>query len=98
MSQATTTFSTELPIFTQEVENYLDNVVQHGTDQQLFIASYLQGHFAVVAGQSDLKGFQTISQFNELMEQSLNNAFTNNELEADDQKQVWSLWNTFTQG
>ncbi|MEO9944700.1 YfcL family protein [Paraglaciecola sp.] len=98
MSQVTTNFSSDLAEFTKQVEHYLDNVVQHGTDEQLFTASYLQGHFAVVAGQSSLEEFETITQFKELMEQSLNKAFAANELEADDQKQVWSLWNTFIQG
>ncbi|MFT2092429.1 YfcL family protein [Paraglaciecola sp. 2405UD69-4] len=95
MSQVITNFSKDLSEFTDQVEQYLDNVVQHGTDEQLFIASYLQGHFAVVAGQSSLEQFTEISQFNELMEQSLHKAFTAKELEEDDQKQVWDLWQSF---
>ncbi len=82
----------ELSLFIQQTESYLDQVVEHGNDQQLFIASYLQGHFAVEAGQSQVQGMTQIAQLSELMKTSLDNAFANNELVADDQQQVLSLW------
>lgn len=82
----------ELISFIQKTENYLDKVVEHGTDQELFIASYLQGHFAVAAGQSQVKQMTQIQQLNELMNTSLAAAFDNNELATEDQKQVQSLW------
>ena len=34
-----------------DIEASLDDVVNHGSDDELFIASYLQGHFAVEARQ-----------------------------------------------
>lgn len=83
-----------LTSFIQETEAYLDQVVEHGNDQELFIASYLQGHFAVQAGQSQVQGMTHVEQLSELMDTSLNHAFANNELEVDDQKQVLSLWQT----
>jgi hypothetical protein len=82
----------ELTFFIQKTELYLDQVVEHGNDQALFIASYLQGHFAVVAGQSQVQQMTQIEQLSELMDKSLTTAFTNNELVADDQKQVLGLW------
>ena len=82
----------ELSYFIQQTENYLDQVVEHGNDQELFIASYLQGHFAVEAGQSQVQGMTQIAQLSELMKTSLDNAFANNELVADDQAQVLDLW------
>ena len=82
----------ELSYFIQQTENYLDQVVEHGNDQELFIASYMQGHFAVEAGQSQVQGMTQIAQLSELMKTSLDNAFANNELVADDQAQVLDLW------
>lgn len=82
----------ELTSFIQNTENYLDKVVEHGNDQALFIASYLQGHFAVAAGQSQVQQMTQVEQLNALMNTSLAAAFENNELVADDQQQVLTLW------
>jgi hypothetical protein len=82
----------ELTSFIQKTEEYLDQVVGHGNDQELFIASYLQGHFAVVAGKSQVLQMTQIEQLAELMNTSLVAAFDNNELAADDQQQVLGLW------
>jgi hypothetical protein len=84
----------ELTSFLQKTESYLDQVVEHGNDQELFIASYLQGHFAVEAGQSQVQQMTQIKQLAELMDTSLTSAFSNNELAIDDQQQVLSLWQT----
>jgi hypothetical protein len=80
--------------FIQKTERYLDQVVGHGNDQELFIASYLQGHFAVVAGQSQVQQMTQVEQLSELMRVSLDYAFNNNELVEDDQQQVLNLWQT----
>jgi len=82
----------ELTLFIQKTEDYLDQVVEHGNDQELFITSYLQGHFAVAAGQSQVRHMTQIRQLDELMNTSLDAAFDNNELAVDDQQQVLSLW------
>lgn len=37
-----------------QIESALDSVVDHGSDEELFIASYLQGHFAVIARQQEM--------------------------------------------
>ena len=84
----------QLIAFIQKTECYLDQVVEHGNDQELFIASYLQGHFAVEAGQSQVQQMTQVQQLAELMDVSLSTAFSNNELTADDQQQVLSLWQT----
>ena len=84
----------ELASFIQKTERYLDQVVEHGNDQQLFIASYLQGHFAVVAGQSQVKKMTQVEQLAELMHTSLTAAFENKELAVEDQEQVLLLWQT----
>ena len=84
--------SDELTCFIHRTERYLDEVVGHGNDQELFIASYLQGHFAVVAGQSQVQNMTQVAQLSGLMHTSLTMAFDNNELVADDQQQVLGLW------
>lgn len=82
----------ELNGFIQQTEVYLDQVVGHGDDQALFIASYLQGHFAVAAGQSQVQAMTKVQQLAQLMQISLDSAFANSELEEEDQRQVSSLW------
>ena len=81
--------------FISQVEQTLDQVVDTGSDQELFIASYLQGHFAVMAGQSQVQNMQLITELDKLMQDSLTQAFANNELAPDDQTQVWALWHSF---
>ncbi len=88
----------ELASFIQRTERYLDQVVEHGNDQQLFIASYLQGHFAVVAGQSQVQQMTLIEQLEKLMHTSLSLAFENKELALEDQEQVLRLWQTLQVG
>jgi len=58
----------------------------------LFIASYLQGHFAVEARQLEMQEDATVAMLNDKMLESLNSAFANNELESEDAKQVKALW------
>lgn len=82
----------ELTLFIKKTEKYLDQVVENGSDQELFIASYLQGHFAVAAGQSQVRNMSQVTQLNDLMETSLDAAFDNNELDKSDQNQVLKLW------
>jgi hypothetical protein len=83
---------TSLEAFILRTEAYLDNVVEHGDDQALFIASYLQGHFAVAAGQSQVRKMTQVDELAKLMDDSLTSAFDNNELIDNDQQQVQELW------
>lgn len=75
-----------------EIEALLDDVVNHGSDDELFIASYLQGHFAVEARQLEMREDASLELLNEKMLSSLESAFKNNELESEDAKQVKALW------
>ncbi|MFT5676796.1 MAG: hypothetical protein ACI808_002745 [Paraglaciecola sp.] len=89
--------SSECESFIEQTQEYLDTVVINGSDHELFIASYLTGHFALVVGQAqvekDAAGEQmSIVHLNGLMLNSLDSAFLQNELEKDEQKQVLSLW------
>ncbi|GGF53696.1 YfcL family protein [Alteromonas lipolytica] len=83
------------PAFVQAVESIdtaLDGVVDHGSDDELFIASYLQGHFAVEARKLELDDTASVASLDEALRQSLQDAFTNNELEPADQQAVFALW------
>ena len=75
-----------------KIESALDDVVNHGSDDELFIASYLQGHFAVESRQLEMQQDATLALLNTQIRSSLESAFANNELEADDAKQVSALW------
>ncbi|MFT4937456.1 MAG: hypothetical protein ACI88A_000471 [Paraglaciecola sp.] len=91
----------ECESFVEQTQAYLDAVVVNGSDQELFIASYLTGHFALVVGQAqvdqDSAGEQmSIKYLNVLMLNSLEAAFLENELEKDEQKQVLGLWKKMT--
>ncbi|WP_269521206.1 YfcL family protein [Alteromonas sp. BMJM2] len=75
-----------------KIEAALDDVVNHGDDDELFIASYLQGHFAVESRQLEMKENATMNQLDDNMTTSLERAFANNELEKNDAKRVNALW------
>lgn len=75
-----------------EMQLQFDSVVDSGTDQELFISGYLSGHFTLVASQCCLNGLTTLKQLNEQMLLSLQTAFSNGELESDDQQQVLVFW------
>lgn len=74
------------------IEAALDDVVNYGSDEELFIASYLQGHFAVEAKQLEMDASASLSLLDSNMNASLGKAFANNELEPDDAALVRALW------
>ncbi|MDB2331164.1 YfcL family protein [Alteromonas sp.] len=74
------------------IEAALDDVVNHGSDDELFIASYLQGHFAVEARQVEMQSDGSLAMLNEKMRDSLGRAFENNELDNSDAARVTQLW------
>lgn len=76
----------------ERIDSALDAVVDHGSDDELFIASYLQGHFAVEARKLELDESASIEKLNSVMQQSLDQAFSNNELAPEDQQAVAALW------
>ncbi len=85
---------TETPLskFIENAESFLDDIVDCGTDQELFVAGYLHGHFSLVISQLDTDNFQFKQVLNDAMYESLQRAFEQGELEPDDQAEVFSLW------
>lgn len=82
--------------FVAQTECYLDDVVIEGSDQELFIASYLSGHFSLVVSRVELQKNWDINHLNQIMLESLSSVFAQNELLEEDQKQVLVLWKKLT--
>lgn len=74
------------------IERKLDSVVDEGSDDDLFIASYLQGHFAVESRRLEAHADSTLETLMQVMQTSLDQAFENGELEESDQSLVLTLW------
>ncbi|MCC2605904.1 YfcL family protein [Planctobacterium marinum] len=69
-----------------------DQVVEQGSDQDLFVAGYLSGHFSLVVSQCQLQGQESIEALNQGMLASLDKAFADGELEETDQSDVKAFW------
>lgn len=82
---------------TDKMQAHLDSFIADGSDHELFIASYLHGHFDVaVANVEKLieKGEDNpILTLHRLLETQLKSAFENNELSDQDAQQVTELFN-----
>jgi hypothetical protein len=83
--------------YVSEVLAYFDNVVEQGTDQQLFIASYLQGHFSLVISQVLSLPNSSMEQIDAIMRTNLKQAFGQGELSPQDQLQTLNLWSRLYQ-
>ncbi|MDG6097045.1 YfcL family protein [Alteromonas sp. ZYF713] len=90
--------SDEFVTVVEKIDSALDGVVDHGSDDELFIASYLQGHFAVEARKLELDETASVEKLSQTMQQSLEQAFANNELEPADQQAVAVLWQKLLNG
>ena len=78
--------------FVNQTEQALGAVVDNGSDQQLFIASYLHGHFSLVTAQRVSAGCLDLHKLDQTLSSSLQRAFADNELEEADQLEVVALW------
>lgn len=69
----------------KRAEQYFSDIVESGTDQQLFISGYVQGHFFLVLAQCQRNEVATSEQLQLALTNSLDDAFENKELEVSDQ-------------
>lgn len=69
-----------------------DGVVETGSDEELFISGYLNGHFSLVASQCINEQLFSTEKLNEKMQASLSTAFDSGELEPVDQQRVYAFW------
>lgn len=74
------------------IQHKFDQVVEQGSDQDLFVAGYLSGHFSLVVSQCQLQGQETVEALNLGMLASLDKAFSDGELEETDQQDVKTFW------
>jgi hypothetical protein len=81
-----------------KMQVHLDSFIADGSDHELFIASYLHGHFDVaVANVEKLieRGEDNpISTLQATLDAQLQKAFENNELSSEDAGQVTALFNS----
>ena len=78
--------------YVSSLEEALLSFVEHGSDSELFLSSYLQGHVDVIIAEHFLKSHSDTSSVFEQVNQSLQSAFNDNELEGDDQQAVSKMW------
>ncbi len=69
-----------------------DKVVDSGSDDELFYAGYLNGHFSLAASQAELAGDISAAGLHRHMQASLAKARADNELEAQDFLAVERMW------
>lgn len=86
---------------TDKMQGHLDSFIAHGSDQELFIASYLHGHFdvavATVEKLIEQGSSEPLATLKKNLDEQLQSAFTNNELSDGDAQQVNELFNTLFQ-
>ncbi len=90
-----------LDAYFEHKEAFLDSFIDAGSEQELFVSSYIHGHFSVAAAQSISNSRNTsltelIDGFEARLEQSIATAVSNNELSDNDAidvtKMLSNLW------
>lgn len=84
--------NSEFEIIVGKIQMFMDSMVDKGSDQELFIAGYLSGHFSLVVSQCQLSNRENLETLNTTMSDSLQKAFANNELEPQDQTDALAFW------
>jgi hypothetical protein len=84
-----------------KMQAHLDSFIVDGSDHELFIASYLHGHFDVAVANVEKLIEQgennPILTLQVTLDKQLQNAFENNELGTSDAEQVNTLFNSLFQ-
>lgn len=84
--------------FVREVSDYLDQMIPTASDDELFAAGYLRGHFDLAVGTLEVAAEPFAKP--ELLAQvdvSLSNAIAQGELDEQDQQLVRQLWQQLQQ-
>jgi hypothetical protein len=76
----------------EQCQERFDSVVEYGTDEDLFISSYLAGHFDLIVGQAFIHQDYVFDNLNHQLINSLNTAFISDNLTADEQEKTMQLW------
>lgn len=81
----------QLEKIVEKAEQYFVDVVEQGSDQDLFIAGYAQGHFSLGLAKLQSYEMQSAEQLKAIIDKNLDQAFADKELEIPDQQQVRKL-------
>ncbi len=76
-----------------KIESALDEFIDSGTEEELFLSGYLHGHFSLAVSQALQQQSVTPKNLIREVTTSLELAFENNELEFEDQQKVYDMWN-----
>lgn len=89
---------TQTERFIQHAAEYFDQLVPIATDDELFAAGYLRGHFDLVVGTLQLTEQPfSVATLLEQVEQSLLAAIEKGELTPLDEQQVRAVWQQLQQ-
>lgn len=78
--------------FEQRVLALIDEMVEHGTDDELFAGGYLRGHLTLAVADAEADGVSSLSELALRVNASLDAAIAKGELSPPDQVLVRSLW------
>ena len=78
--------------YIEEIEQHFHQTVAEGSEQELFVSSYLNGHFDLMVSRALNLGIHSTEALDKAVRESLQQAFDNKELEPEDQQQVIRLW------
>lgn len=92
MTLSTRLSEQDFALFIDKVQVLFDSMVEEGSDQELFISGYLNGHFCLIASDCFRSQEFSIAALDRQMRASLQSAFNNEELQASDQAEVLAFW------
>lgn len=79
--------------YIQAAADFFDELIPVATDDELFAAGYLRGHFDLAVGTLEVAGNHfDQADVNHQIEQTLNKAIAEGELNEQDQQLVKTLW------
>ncbi|AVQ86957.1 hypothetical protein C7R88_06295 [Plesiomonas shigelloides] len=78
--------------FEQRVLALIDEMVEHGTDDELFAGGYLRGHLTLAVADAEVDGVSSLSELAQRVNASLDAAIAKGELSPPDQVLVRNLW------
>lgn len=78
--------------FEQRVLALIDEMVEHGTDDELFAGGYLRGHLTLAVADAEVDGVSSLSELAQRVNASLDAAIAKGELSPPDQVLVCNLW------
>ncbi|KKL02374.1 YfcL family protein [Rheinheimera mesophila] len=88
----------DVQTYIQQVAGFLDAMVQHASDDELFAGGYLRGHFDLAVGRLELteQPFAR-AELTGSVQLSLEQAIAGGELTEQDQHLVLNLWQQLQQ-